>query len=596
MVLVSLPLMAVLAVLLTTQASTSLTAANEDQQVQTAETVVQRVQDWLAERRANVRHLAAATAGNLGTPASTAALTELDANYDDFSFVEITDLTGAVLSSSRPDLAIDVRGQDWFAQVAAGTPVVTSPTSKGDAIEWLLAEPILDGTGQPAGVVVARLNPAALATLLKPVDNGTIEAVDAQRRLVYSSTMGAVTSDRTLLDGGSLRTTKDNAAIRQATADGRAGAARYIDTDGTDVFSGYAPLEELGWVIIAHDPAAEVLAPIDQERANAVLIVSIAAVIAIGVSILLAWRTTLPIRRLTATAHDAARGDLDVRVVPCGANELITLGDAFNAMLTTCQTLLYQVNAAGVEVNSAAAELSASSDELAATTAQQSAAVTQVTATTEELARASTAIAETVDDVARQTAETRDNLERAEADIATSSDRTLALADRVADIDALRVLINDIADQTNLLALNAAIEAARAGEHGRGFAVVADEVRRLAERSKTSAGNIATIIAAVQGETNATVMAMEKGAKQMQQGLLLLAAVSDANNQVRLTTQQQRTANAQVVETMEQLTDASRQVSATAQQIAAAAGNLADLAGNLETTAATTTLVATNPR
>ena len=144
-------------------------------------------------------------------------------------------------------------------------------------------------------------------------------------------------------------------------------------------------------------------------------------------------------------------------------------------------------------------------------------------------------------------------------------------------------MINDIADQTNLLALNAAIEAARAGEHGLGFAVVADEVRRLAERSKSSAGDIATIVSGVQGETNATVMAMEKGAKQMQQGLALLEAVTDAAGQVRLTTQQQRSANTQVVETMEQLTDASRQVSATAQQIAAAAGNLADLASNLET-------------
>jgi methyl-accepting chemotaxis protein len=80
---------------------------------------------------------------------------------------------------------------------------------------------------------------------------------------------------------------------------------------------------------------------------------------------------------------------------------------------------------------------------------------------------------------------------------------------------------------------------------------------------------------------------MEKGAKQMQQGLVLLATVTDAAGQVRLTTQQQRSANVQVVETMEQLTDASRQVSATAQQIAAAAGVLADLAGNLEATAST---------
>src|SRR6202011_2019325 len=105
-------------------------------------------------------------------------------------------------------------------------------------------------------------------------------------------------------------------------------------------------------------------------------------------------------------------------------------------------------------------------------------------------------------------------------------------------IGAVVETIDDIADQTNLLALNAAIEAARAGENGLGFAVVAEKARRLAERSKASAGDIARIVAAIQGETNATVMAMEKGAKQMQQGLGLLEMVTDANAQVRLTTQQ----------------------------------------------------------
>jgi methyl-accepting chemotaxis protein len=243
---------------------------------------------------------------------------------------------------------------------------------------------------------------------------------------------------------------------------------------------------------------------------------------------------------------------------------------------------------AGVEVNAAAAELSASSDELAATTMQQSAAVTEVSATTEELARASAVIAETVDEVARQAIETRENLEQAEADIHESSERTTSLAGRVNDIDGLLTLINDIADQTNLLALNAAIEAARAGEGGRGFAVVADEVRRLAERSKASGADIAVIVGAVQGETNATVMAMEKGAKQMQRGLVLLEHVADAAGQVRLTTQQQRSATAQVVETMGQLSDASRQVTSTTQEIATAAGSLATLAGQLEASAVST--------
>jgi methyl-accepting chemotaxis protein len=185
-------------------------------------------------------------------------------------------------------------------------------------------------------------------------------------------------------------------------------------------------------------------------------------------------------------------------------------------------------------------------------------------------------------------AETRNNLEQAEADIEISSERTLALAERVTEIGTILTLINEIADQTNLLALNAAIEAARAGEGGRGFAVVAEEVRRLAERSKASATDIATIIEGVQSETNATVMAMEKGAKQMQASLGLLAAVADGTAQVGLTTQQQRSATAQVVETMEQLSDVSRQVSDTAAQIASASSSLASLAGNLERTAAAT--------
>ena len=230
-----------------------------------------------------------------------------------------------------------------------------------------------------------------------------------------------------------------------------------------------------------------------------------------------------------------------------------------------------------------------SAEELAATTTQQSAAVTETTAITEELARPSSSIAETADDVAAQAGETRDNLEQAEADVLASGERTIALAAKVRDIGAILDLINDIADQTNLLAVNAAIEAARAGEDGLGFAVVADEVRRLAERSKESAGEIAKIVNAVQGETNATVMSMEKGAKQMRHGLSLLERVAEATEQVRFTTQQQRSATAQVVETMEQLTDASRQVSLTAQQIASAASSLAGLASELDGTARSVT-------
>ena len=587
MLVVSVPLLVVLAVLLTTQASSSLSAAGQRRGVDVARAVTVRLEDWLSQRRVNMSELAVQVAAQPAGPATAALLARTAKAYGDFTSIEVTDLSGKVLASDRAGVSVDPAAQAWFHTAAAGTATLTSPTRVGDHIQWIIADAVAGTGGRPKAVLIANLNPVVLATLLDPeLDAGSVVmAVDPEHRLIYDTALGKVPNDTTLLAAGALTTTVDNAATRQADSSGQPGTARFTDLSGHDVIGGYDVLDTLHWVIIAQDHASTVLAPVTSQRHRAILIVTLGTLLAIAAAVWFAWRTTGPLRRLTQASHTAAGGDLTARVAPEGASELVTLGGAFNSMLDTCQALIDQTASAGVELNSAAAELSASSDELAATTTQQSAAVTQATATTEELARASTAIADTVDDVARQTAETRDNLEQAEADITLSSERTLALAARVNDIDALRLLINDIADQTNLLALNAAIEAARAGEHGLGFAVVADEVRRLAERSKASAGDIATIVGAVQGETNATVMAMEKGAKQMQQGLVLLAAVTDAAAQVRLTTQQQRSANVQVVETMEQLTDASRQVSATAQQIAAAAGSLADLAGNLEASA-----------
>jgi methyl-accepting chemotaxis protein len=594
MLLVSVPLMIVLAVLLTRASSLSLTRSAERNGTALARAVTLRVEDWLSERREDMTVIAGSVSGRLNRPGTAVQLARIDKSSGSYSLIEITDLTGKVLASSRAGAGMDPAGQDWFRTAASGRPVVTSLFRRGNHIQWFIAQPVRGGNGRVQAVVVGELNPLDLSALLNPeLEQGSqVVVVDSQHRLVYDTgSMNKAADDTALLAAGALTTTIDNSATRQAASTGQPGTARFTSTDGHDVIGGYDIVDDLHWVLIAQDDASQVLAPVTALRASqrhrAILIVTLGVLVAAAVSTALAWRTTRPVRRLTEVAHKAAQGELTARVDPQGSSELVTLGESFNAMLATCHELVEQVTTAGTEVNTAAAELSASSDELATTTTQQSAAVTQATATTEELARASSAIADTVDEVARQTAETKDNLEQAEADITVSSERTLTLAARVNDIDALLDLINDIADQTNLLALNAAIEAARAGENGLGFAVVADEVRRLAERSKGSAGDIASIVAAVQGETNATVMAMEKGAKQMQQGLMLLDAVTDANGQVRLTTQQQRSATAQVVETMEQLMDASRQVSATAQQIAGAAGNLADLAGNLETTAAT---------
>lgn len=589
MLLVSVPLMVLLAVVLTRASSTSLTDAAGRQGQDVAGALSLRVDDWLSERKADMTLIASVLPAQLSGQQTDSLLDRYNKIYDDYTALEVIDPSGRVLASSGDRFPSSQ--QAWFRKaLTSDAAVLMSPEPSGDHVDWIVANRIVGSNGDVSGVIAGNLSAAALPHLLNTDLNSGAEViiVDSQNRVVYDTSMGAIKDGGALLAAGGLRTTTVyNAAVSQARQQDT-GVAHYQDASGNDVIAGVNLAESLDWVIISQQRASTVLAPVVSARNRAVIVVAIATAVAVAVSIALAMRTTRPIRRLTTVARRVADGDLDARAPESGSQEFVELSQTFNAMLDTTQQLIGQVGSAAVEVNSAAAELSASSDELAATTTQQSAAVTQATATTEELARSSAAIADTVDEVSRQTGETRDNLVQADADIAESSERTLALAARVNDIDTLLDLINDIADQTNLLALNAAIEAARAGEHGLGFAVVADEVRRLAERSKSSARDIASIVSSVQDETNATVMAMEKGSKQMQLGLSLLDAVTDASGQVRLTTQQQRSATTQVVETMEQLADASRQVSATAREIAGAAGNLAELAGNLESTGAAT--------
>jgi hypothetical protein len=233
------------------------------------------------------------------------------------------------------------------------------------------------------------------------------------------------------------------------------------------------------------------------------------------------------------------------------------------------------------EVTDSASKLSLAAKELASATLEQMTVATQTSASMEDLARSAASIADVVDRVAVQAAEVRSNLELAQTELRASGDRTMALVARVNEIQGILSSIDDIADQTNLLALNAAIEAARAGDAGRGFAVVADEVRRLAERSKASAAQIEGLVEGAQLQSGETVMALEKGVKQMERGLSMMKAMEGVSSQVQLATQQQRALTEQVVKAIEQIAEESRTVATTAGEIAAAALSQGALATDL---------------
>jgi methyl-accepting chemotaxis protein len=267
-----------------------------------------------------------------------------------------------------------------------------------------------------------------------------------------------------------------------------------------------------------------------------------------------------------------------VRVQLKGGGELRVLGDTLNGMLDRLSSVLTRLRG---EVTESAGNLSAVAEQLAAATFEQTTAATATSASMEEVARSSAAIADTVDRVATQAGEARTAMQLAQTDLKASGDRTLALAGRVNEIEGILALINDIADQTNLLALNAAIEAARAGDAGRGFAVVADEVRRLAERSKTAAAQISKLVDGAQAQSSDTVMALDKGVRQMEHGLALMEAMAEVSGQVQLATQQQRSSTEQVMLAIEQIATGSRSVAATAQEIASAATRQRELAADV---------------
>ncbi|AYC34479.1 methyl-accepting chemotaxis protein [Pseudomonas cavernae] len=391
------------------------------------------------------------------------------------------------------------------------------------------------------------------------------------------------------------------------------GAARLADLTGTEAAAGLLagggkavrfarageaylalarPLPSLGWLLVSEVPEAEIYAEAHQALLSSGLIGLLVALLVLALVAWLARGLVRPLRQVTAALVEigGGGGDLTRRLDESRADELGDLARGFNRFLESQRSLIGAVLATSERLRGAVSQVAQVVENTAGRAGQQremtdmvATAVHEMGLTVQEIARNASSAAQVSHSAREEALGARQvvgtsirHIETMSGEIGVAATAVDALAQEVASIDQVLAVIRGIAEQTNLLALNAAIEAARAGEQGRGFAVVADEVRTLASRTQASTGEIQQMIQRLKAGAQTAVASMHAGqaatgtgveaSQRTGQSLAAIGAqverISDMNTQVAAATEEQSAVTEEINRNVQGIADLAHATSA----------------------------------
>ena len=479
--------------------------------------------------------------------------------------------------------------------------------------------PMRDANGKMTGVLATQLSIDPINTIMQARDGmgetGETYLVGPDRLMRSDSfldpTNHSVVASFANPTSGSVDTEAADAALK-----GERGEKVVIDYNGNPVLSAYAPVDLFGtrWALLAEIDEAEAFAAVDQvQQIHNRIVTSLAAWVLglTGVCLLAIALVALgihrkiarPIRNMARAATIAANGDLDVHMAAEGKSEVAVLGNALNQMITNLRSVVEQINTAGFQMVSASREQAEGAKSQTVATVEMTTTVTELLASAQNVSESGASASEQSELTAKECTTGTVSVEDAVRGIKSVHERMekiaahmLNLGRKSQQISGVLEIITELSEQTNLLSLNASIEAAGAGDAGKRFAVVASEIRKLAERATDSTGEIRSLIDSVQETVNATIMATEEGTKAVQQGVRLTEEVDKSfgriSEQVASTTQlvkaiemgsrQQATAIAQMEGAVKNVDTAARQTEETARQLDTSAQALLETANRLQ--------------